>query len=123
MGRSRCGFSADPERGRPADRRGRRTARSGCWDCSRRKLRGLARPRDAIVRLRAFARGELGVGEARRRFVAHAAAREVSAPAAVAAARAAGQAASIPHMGAHAPPDPTLSPRSQLGQHRRAMRG
>ena len=44
----------------------------------------------------------VGVGEARRRFVAHASAREVSAPAAVAAARAAGQAASIPHMGAHA---------------------
>lgn len=63
---------------------------------------GDRRPRDAIARLRAFARGELGVGEARRRFVAHAAAREVSAPAAVAAARAAGQAASIPHMGAHA---------------------
>jgi hypothetical protein len=60
------------------------------------------RPRDAITRLRAFASGELGVAEARRRFVAHAAAREVSAPAAVAAARAAGQAASIPHMGAHA---------------------
>jgi hypothetical protein len=63
---------------------------------------GDSRPRDAIARLRAFARGELGVGEARRRFVAHAAAREVSAPAAVAAARAAGQAASVPHMGAHA---------------------
>jgi hypothetical protein len=61
-----------------------------------------SRPRDAIARLRAFARGELGVAEARRRFVAHAAAREVRAPAAVAAARAAGQAASIPHMGAHA---------------------
>ena len=60
------------------------------------------RPRDAIARLRAFARGELGAGEARRRFVAHAAAREVSAPVAAAAARAAGQAASIPHMGAHA---------------------
>jgi len=58
---------------------------------------GDSRPRDAIARLRAFARGELGVAEARRRFVAHAAAR-----AAVAAARAAGQAASIPHMGAHA---------------------
>jgi hypothetical protein len=63
---------------------------------------GDSRPRDAIARLRAFARGELGVGEARRRFVAHAAAREVTAPPAVAAARAAGQAASIPHMGAHA---------------------
>jgi hypothetical protein len=63
---------------------------------------GDSRPRDAIARLRAFADGELGVAEARRRFVAHAAAREVSAPAAVAAARAAGQAASVPHMGAHA---------------------
>jgi hypothetical protein len=63
---------------------------------------GDSRPRDAVARLRAFARGELGVAEARRGFVAHAAAREVSAPAAAAAARAAGQAASIPHMGAHA---------------------
>jgi hypothetical protein len=78
-------------------------------DCAERVLAlfeaeapGDRRPRDAIARLRAFARGELGVGEARRRFVAHAAAREVRAPAAVAAARAAGQAASVPHMGAHA---------------------
>jgi hypothetical protein len=64
---------------------------------------GDSRPRDAIARTRAFARGELDVArEIRRRFVAGAAAREVSAPAAVAAARAAGQAASIPHMGAHA---------------------
>jgi hypothetical protein len=59
-------------------------------------------PCDAIARLRAFARGELGLGEASRRLAAHAAARAVSAPAAVAAARAAGQAASIRHMGAHA---------------------
>jgi hypothetical protein len=63
---------------------------------------GDSRPRDAIARLRAFARGELGVAEARRRFVAHAAAREVSAPSAVAAARSAGQAASVRHLGAHA---------------------
>lgn len=61
------------------------------------------RPRDSIARTRAFARGELGVAEEiRRRFVGGTAAREVSAPAAVAAARAAGQAAAIPHMGAHA---------------------
>lgn len=60
-------------------------------------------PRDAIARTRAFARGELGVaGEIRRRFVAYGAAREVSSPAAAAAARAAGQAASVAHMGAHA---------------------
>jgi hypothetical protein len=61
------------------------------------------RPRDAIARARAFARGELPVAlEIRRRFVAGGAARDVKAPAAVAAARAAGQAAAIPHMGAHA---------------------
>ncbi len=64
---------------------------------------GDRRPRDAIARARAFAGGELQVaGEIRRRFVAGAAAREVVVPAAVAAARAAGQAASVAHMGAHA---------------------
>ena len=62
-----------------------------------------SRPRDAIARARAFARGELGVAEQiRRRFVGGGAAREVSSPAAVAAARAAGQASAVPHMGAHA---------------------
>jgi hypothetical protein len=62
-----------------------------------------SRPRDAIARARAFARGELGVAEEiRRRFIAGGAARDVKSPAAAAAARAAGQAAAIPHMGAHA---------------------
>src|SRR5437764_15018391 len=51
---------------------------------------GDSRPRDALARLRAFARGELGVEEARRPVVAHSGDREGSAPAAVAAARAAG---------------------------------
>jgi hypothetical protein len=61
------------------------------------------RPRDAIARTRAFARGELNVAdEIRRRFMGSGAARNVRSPAAVAAARAAGQAAAIPHMGAHA---------------------
>lgn len=61
-----------------------------------------SRPRDAIARTRAFARGELGVAaEIRRRFVAGGAARGVKDPAAAAAARAAGQAASVAHMGAH----------------------
>ncbi|WP_448810041.1 putative immunity protein [Agromyces bauzanensis] len=61
------------------------------------------RPRDAIARARAFARGELdAAGEIRRRFVAGRAARAVSSPAAMAAARAAAQAAGVPHMGAHA---------------------
>jgi hypothetical protein len=61
------------------------------------------RPRDAIARTRAFARGELRVADLiRHRFVGNGAAREVSGRAAVAAAKAAGQAASVAHMGAHA---------------------
>lgn len=61
------------------------------------------RPRDAIVRTRAFASGELSVaGEIRRRFVAGRAANSVSTPAAVSAARAAAQASGVAHMGAHA---------------------
>jgi Imm-5 like putative immunity protein len=61
------------------------------------------RPREAIARARTFARGELDVAaEIRRRFRNGGAPREVSAPAAKAAARAAGQAAAVPHMGAHA---------------------
>ena len=61
------------------------------------------RPRDAIARTRAFARGDLDVAEEiRRRFVGGSAARDATDPAAVAAARAAGQAAAVAHMGAHA---------------------
>jgi hypothetical protein len=49
------------------------------------------RPRDAIARSRAFARGELDVAEGiRRRFAGGGAARTANAPAAAAAARAAG---------------------------------
>jgi hypothetical protein len=79
-------------------------------DCAERVLRLFevealtdGRPRDAIVRARAFAKGELvTAGEIRRRFVAGRAAQAVSSPAAVAAPRAAGQAAGVAHMGAHA---------------------
>jgi len=61
------------------------------------------RPRDAIARARAFARGELSAaGEIRRRFVAGRAAHSASSPAGQAAARAAAQAAGVAHMGAHA---------------------
>lgn len=61
------------------------------------------RPRDAIARARAFARGELGAAdEIRQRFVAGRAAHAVSSPAAMAAARAAAQASGVAHMGAHA---------------------
>jgi Imm-5 like putative immunity protein len=62
-----------------------------------------SRPRDGIARTRAYSRGELDTaGEIRRRFVAGGAARDVRAPAAVAAARAAAQASAVAHMGAHA---------------------
>lgn len=88
----------------------RRIVAAWAADCAARVLGlfeseapGDTRPRDAIARTRAFARGELDVAEEiRRRFVGSGAAREVRAPAAVAAARAAGQAAAVPHMGAHA---------------------
>uniref|UniRef100_UPI00403F940A putative immunity protein n=1 Tax=Devosia sp. XK-2 TaxID=3126689 RepID=UPI00403F940A len=61
------------------------------------------RPRDAIARTRAFARGELDTAaEIRRRFGDGSAARNATSPAAAAAARAAGQASAVCHMGAHA---------------------
>ncbi|WP_076820278.1 putative immunity protein [Pseudofrankia asymbiotica] len=61
------------------------------------------RPRAAIARSRAFARGELNTAEEiRRRFAGGVAAGDVKAPAAAAAARAAGQAVAVCHMGAHA---------------------
>lgn len=61
------------------------------------------RARDAIVRTRAFARGELtAAGEIRRRFVAGRAAHAAVTPAGTAAARSAAQAAGVAHMGAHA---------------------
>ena len=61
------------------------------------------RPRTLIARARSYARGELRTGdEIRRRFAGGVGAHAVRAPAAVAAARAAGQAAAVCHMGAHA---------------------
>ena len=88
----------------------RRIVAAWAADCAERVLSvfeaeapGDRRPRDAIARTRAFARGELDVaGEIRRRFAGGGAARDVGAPAAAAAARAAGQAAAVAHMGAHA---------------------
>lgn len=62
-----------------------------------------ARPRKAIAGARAFAGGDLRVGPARALAVAaHAAARDVDDPAAVAAARAAGHAVATAHMASHA---------------------
>lgn len=62
------------------------------------------RVRDAIEQARAFARGDLDVGDAvrRRGGDAGAAAREAPTPASRAAAYAAEQAAAVAHMGAHA---------------------
>ncbi|WP_426622947.1 putative immunity protein [Leifsonia sp. McL0607] len=61
------------------------------------------RPREAIARARAYARGELGASdEIRRRFVAGRAAAAATSPGAVAAARSAAQAAAVAHLGAHA---------------------
>jgi hypothetical protein len=88
----------------------RRTVAAWAADCAEHVLEifeaaapGDGRPRDLIARTRAFARGELDVAEGiRRRFAGGVPAGEVRAPAAAAAARAAGQAAATPHMGAHA---------------------
>lgn len=88
----------------------RRIVAAWAADCAERVL-GLfeaeaphdRRVRDSIARTRAFSRGELGVAELiRRRFAGSGAVQDVIAPAAIAAARAAGQAAAVAHMGAHA---------------------
>jgi hypothetical protein len=79
-------------------------------DCAERTLPlfeaqapGDTRPRDAVDGARAFARGELRIGQARALSAqAHAAAREAGHPAAEAAARAACHAAAVAHMAAHA---------------------
>ncbi|MGH7903643.1 MAG: putative immunity protein [Candidatus Dormibacteraceae bacterium] len=71
------------------------------------------RPRDAIEGARAFARGELRIGAARALAAqAHAAAREVADPAAVAAARAAGHAVAVAHMASHALGGPACAARA-----------
>jgi hypothetical protein len=85
---------------------------AGAWaaDCAERVLALFeaeapddGRPRALIARTRAFARGELNTAdEIRRRFVGGVGAGDVKAPAAAAAARAAGQAVAVCHMGAHA---------------------
>ncbi len=90
-----------------ADRR-----RVAAWaaDCAERVLGAFEaeapaddRPRMLIARTRAFACGEVGTSEGiRRRFVGGVGPTEVTSPAAAAAARAAGQAVGVCHMGAHA---------------------
>ena len=89
----------------------RRTVASWAADCAEHVLPiyedavpGDDRVRAAIDQTRAFASGELDVGDAvrRRGGGAGAAAREAPTPAARAAAYAAEQAAAVAHMGAHA---------------------
>jgi len=88
----------------------RRLVAAWAADCAERVLGlfeaeapGDDRPRALIARTRAFARGELNIAEEiRRRFVGGVGAGDVTAPAAAAAARAAGQAVAVCHMGAHA---------------------
>jgi hypothetical protein len=88
----------------------RRLAAAWAADCAERVLGlfeaevpGDDRPRAAIARARSFARGELDTAkEIRRRFVGGVPVGEVKAPAAAAAARSAGQAVAVCHMGAHA---------------------
>jgi hypothetical protein len=88
----------------------RRLVAAWAADCAQRVL-GLFeaeapaddRPRAAIARARAYARGEMNTAaEIRRRFVGGVPFGEVNSPVAVAAARAAGQAVAVCHMGAHA---------------------
>jgi hypothetical protein len=88
----------------------RRVVAEWAADCAERVLDlfeaeapGDDRPRALIARTRAFARGDLGTAEGiRQRFAGGVGAGDVRTPAAAAAARAAGQAVAVCHMGAHA---------------------
>jgi len=95
-----------------ASMRDRRAQAARVADCAERVLPYFEeafpdddRPRKAIEAARAWARGEIRVGEARTAaLAAHAAARfAAERPAACAAARAAGHAAATAHMVGHAP--------------------
>lgn len=77
-----------------------RRAGSGAFEA---EAPGDDRPRTLIAWTRAFARGDLNTAEEiRRRFAGGVGPGEVKGPAAAAAARAAGQAVAVCHMGAHA---------------------
>ena len=87
----------------------RRLVAGWAADCAERVLPvfeteapGDERPRALIARARAYARGELSAAEGiRRRLEGGVGVGEVRAAAAMAAARSAGQAAGVCHMGAH----------------------
>ncbi|MGN6325111.1 putative immunity protein [Pseudolysinimonas sp.] len=98
---------ASPQTLEPEDRR---AAAAWAADCAERVLPLFEieapdddRPRNAIARARAYARGELdAAGQIRRRFEAGRAAGSARSGAGVAAARSAAQASGVAHMGAHA---------------------
>lgn len=98
-------------RGGPLDIRRHRLLATWAADCAEHVLPLFSqkyphddRPRRAIETARAWARGEVTVGEARAAgLAAHAAARDAANDAARAAARAAGQAVGTAHMADHAP--------------------
>jgi len=102
---------SDQQGAKEVSMRDRRAQAAWAADCAERVLAyfedvfpGDDRPRKAIEAARAWARGEIRIGEARAAALeAHAAARAASAhPAAVAAARSAGHAAATAHMASHA---------------------
>lgn len=98
-------------RGGPLDLHRHRLLAAWAADCAERVLplfsgrhRHDDRPRKAIDAARAWARGEVSVGEARAAGVeAHDAARDATDRASQAAARAAGHAVGTAHMADHAP--------------------
>ena len=95
---------------KPVDEQDRRALALWAAECAERVLPCFEakyprddRPRKAVEAARAWARGEMGVSEARvAAFAAHAAARAAEDPAARAAARAAGHAAATAHVAGHA---------------------
>ena len=95
-------------RGGPLDRHNHQLMALWAADCAEHALSAFwkidndLRPLDALRKVRAWARGEISVGDARKAsLAAHAAAREAKDSAATAAARAAGHAAGTAHMADH----------------------
>jgi len=96
-------------RGGPLTLEAHRTLAMWAADCAEHVLSSFAeesadeRPLHAIATARAWTRAEVTVGEARKAAIAaHAAARSVHQPSAIAAARAAAHAAATAHMADHA---------------------
>lgn len=75
------------------------------------------RLREALIGALAFSRGELGIGEVRKRaFGCHAAARDADGAAATAAARTCGQAVAVAHMAGHSREVPRYTAKALAGE-------